>query len=149
MYCVKPSSKGGTRGQAFDVTAPSISPWAKSHATIEPFRRWAKPWPRGCAGGDVPTIAARMHRPMVGTPPDAVASGRLTHPADGAGSVGWAKALLRRAHHPVRAGHGGTARRARLCPPYEFCACRCPRHHTPNAITTAPARPNQVMAYCK
>ncbi len=30
-----------------------------------------------------------------------------------------------------------------------YCRRRCPRHHTPKAITTAPARPNQVMAYCR
>ena len=40
----------------------------------------------------------------------------------------------------------GTAQ-VRLRPPYD-AARRCARHHTPNAITTAPARPNQVMAYC-
>jgi hypothetical protein len=28
-------------------------------------------------------------------------------------------------------------------------ARRCPISHTPNAITTAPAKPNQVMAYCR
>jgi len=28
-------------------------------------------------------------------------------------------------------------------------ARRCPRSHTPNAITTAPATANQVMAYCR
>jgi hypothetical protein len=31
---------------------------------------------------------------------------------------------------------------------YEACIRRCALHHTANAITTAPANVNQVMAYC-
>ncbi len=33
--------------------------------------------------------------------------------------------------------------------PYDAELRRCPRHHTPNAIITAPASANQVMAYCR
>ena len=43
----------------------------------------------------------------------------------------------------------GSDKLVRLNTGTELHALRCPRHHTPNAMTTANASVNQVMAYCR